>query len=104
QAMTIMASTPTSRYELQSLLSTQEQQQMLLIWNATETAYLQNTCIHEIFEAQVKHAPDAVGLVFDEMYLTFHELNQRANRLAHYLRTLGVGPEVFVGLCLERSV
>ena len=57
----------------------------------------------ELFEAQAARTPEAVALVYDDQQLTYGELNARANRLAHHLIGLGVGPEVLVGLCLERS-
>ena len=60
-------------------------------------------CIHELFSAQADRTPDAVAVVFEDLELTYGELNGRANQLAHYLRKLGVGPEVVVGLCVERS-
>lgn len=61
-------------------------------------------CIHRLFEAQVARTPDAIAVVFGEEQLTYAQLNKRANQLAHYLRRAGVGPEVRVGVCLERSV
>src|SRR5687768_3353575 len=61
-------------------------------------------CLHQRFEAQVERTPDAVAVVFEGKKLTYQELNCRANQLAHYLRKLAVGPEVRVGLCVERSL
>jgi amino acid adenylation domain-containing protein len=61
-------------------------------------------CIHQMFEEQVEKTPNAIAVVFEEKYLTYKQLNQRANQLAHHLRSLGVGPEVLVGICLERSL
>ncbi|WP_375515431.1 amino acid adenylation domain-containing protein [uncultured Nostoc sp.] len=61
-------------------------------------------CIHEMFEMQVERSPQAIAIVFEDIQLTYQQLNKRANQLAHYLRTLGVGPEVLVGICLERSL
>jgi amino acid adenylation domain-containing protein len=78
---------------------------MLVEWNATETTYPRNVCIHHLFEAQVEQTPEAVALVFGEDTLTYEELNNRANHLAHYLcQQYGVGPEVCVGLCMDRSL
>ncbi|AUB35489.1 Non-ribosomal peptide synthetase component F [Nostoc flagelliforme CCNUN1] len=86
------------------LLTASEQQQLLFEWNDTHTEYPQHQCIHQLFEAQVERTPDAVAVVFEDQQLTYRELNNRANQLAHYLRTLGVYEEVLVGLCLERSL
>jgi non-ribosomal peptide synthetase component F len=60
-------------------------------------------CIHRIVEAQVARTPDAVALVYAEQQMTYHELNRRANQLAHRLIALGVGPDVLVAVCTERS-
>lgn len=71
--------------------------------NDTQTDYLKQ-CIHELFEAQVAQTPNSVAVVLEDQQLSYQDLNQRANQLAHYLRKLGVGPEVKVGICVERSV
>ena len=87
-----------------SLLSWEEEAQ-LLGWNETLGAYpQQQQCIQEWFEAQVQETPNAVAVIFEQSQLTYREVNQRANQLAHRLRELGVGAEAVVGLCLERSV
>ncbi|WP_420884293.1 non-ribosomal peptide synthetase [Planktothrix rubescens] len=72
-------------------------------WNNTKTDYPQDQCIHQLFEAQVERTPDAIAVVFENQQLTYTELNGRANQLAHYLQSLGVGPEVLVGIAVERS-
>jgi len=82
----------------------QEYHHLLVDWNSTATEYPDSQCIHQLFEAQVKRTPDAVAVVFEEQQLTYAELNAKANQLAHYLQGLGVGPEVLVGLCIERSL
>ncbi|PLZ56615.1 non-ribosomal peptide synthetase, partial [Fischerella thermalis WC439] len=84
-------------------LSEAEQQQLLVEWNDTETEY-PNQCIHQLFAAQVERTPDAVAVIFQDEQLTYTQLNQRANQLAHYLQKLGVKPEVLVGICLPRSI
>ncbi|MBD2533802.1 amino acid adenylation domain-containing protein [Nostoc flagelliforme FACHB-838] len=86
------------------LLSTPERHQLLRTWNENQVFYPQNRCIHHLFEAQVEQTPDAVAVVFESHYLTYQELNQRSNCLAHHLKGLGVGPEVLVGLCIKRSI
>lgn len=86
------------------LLTGAERQQMLVEWNATEVRYPDRLGLHQHVEAQAARTPDAVALTFGEERLTYAELNVQANRLAHYLRELGVGPEVLVGICMPRSI
>ncbi|MEM6398887.1 MAG: amino acid adenylation domain-containing protein, partial [Cyanobacteria bacterium P01_D01_bin.116] len=85
------------------LLKESEQHQLLREWNDTKVDY-PLLCIHELFEVQVEKTPDAVAVVFEDQHLTYHELNGKANQLAHHLRSLGVKPEVLVGICVERSL
>jgi len=94
----------SERYELRSLLSEREQHQLLIKWNDTRADYPQDGCIHQLFEQQAERTPDAVAVVFEDQKLTYRELNERANKLAHYLQQLGVQPEVLVGICVERSL
>ena len=86
------------------LLSDAERQQLLIEWNATKTDYPHEESIISLFEAQVAHSPEATALVCEGQELTYQELNRRANQLARHLQGLGVGPEVPVGICMERSV
>jgi amino acid adenylation domain-containing protein len=81
-----------------------ERRQLLVEWNDTRRDYPKDRCIHELFETQVQKTPDAVAVQFDCNQLTYRELNTRANQLAHYLRGLGVRPEILVGVCMERSL
>ncbi|MEJ6486183.1 amino acid adenylation domain-containing protein [Nostoc punctiforme UO1] len=85
------------------LLTVPEKHQILEQWNSTQTEYPQDKSIHQLFEAQVEKTPDANALIFQDKQLTYRQLNQRANQLAHYLQKLGVQPEVRVGICVERS-
>lgn len=85
------------------LLTRHERYQMLEEWNATEAACPQ-LCAHQIFEAQVHHAPNRTALIFENQELTYAQLNARANQLAHYLSSLGARPGKFVGIFMERSV
>ncbi|WP_443193781.1 amino acid adenylation domain-containing protein [Nostoc sp. UHCC 0926] len=85
-------------------LLTQGEKALLVQWNDMQVEYPQHQCIHQLFEAQVEHTPDAVAVVFEDEQLTYCELSARANQLAHYLRSLGVRPEVLVGICVERSL
>ncbi len=73
-------------------------------WNDTEADYPKDKCIHQLFEEQAERTPDAVAVVYEDQQLTYRELNARANQLAHYLKKLGVGPDVLVGICVERSL
>lgn len=86
------------------ILTEAEKHRLLVEWNDTRKDYPKGDCVHELFEAQVQRSPDAVAVIFEDQRLTYDQLNQRANRLAHDLIKLGVGPEVLVGLCMEPSL
>ncbi len=86
------------------ILTAAQQHQLLVEWNDTQADYPLEQCVHELFEVQSLNTPDAVAVVFENQRLTYRELNERANKIAHYLRTLGVGPDVLVGICMERSL
>ncbi|MGB8509655.1 MAG: AMP-binding protein, partial [Pyrinomonadaceae bacterium] len=86
-----------------NLLTAEERQTLLGCWNDTKTDYPDDLCVNHLFEAQVERTPEATAVVYEGQSLSFAELNARANRLAHFLRARGVGPESIVGLCLERS-
>nr|QEO74276.1 condensation domain-containing protein [uncultured bacterium] len=86
------------------ILPDAERQQLLVEFNRTEAEYPADRCVHELFQLEVERRPAGVALVVEDRRLTFAELNARANKLAHHLKSLGVGPEVRVGLCVERSV
>ena len=94
---------PERRLSEFAVLPREEQQLALKQWNDTATNYPQTACINELFEQQVELTPAAVAVIFGDPELTYRELNARANQLAHYLQTLGVGPEVPVGICVQRS-
>ncbi|GAB4243673.1 MAG: hypothetical protein Kow0049_33330 [Stanieria sp.] len=85
------------------LLSNQEKQQILIDWNPTLVDYSQ-VSIQQLFQTQVKQNHDAVAVVFGNQQLTYQQLNNQANQLAHYLQEIGVKPEVLVGVYLERSL
>ncbi len=95
---------PERRISKLPLLTEAEQHQLLVEWNDTEADYPKDKCIHELFEDQVERTPDADAVVFEEQSLSYRELNNRANQLAHHLQKLGVGPDVLVGICIERSL
>ena len=101
--LTGIVADPKQRLSDLPLLTESERQQLLVEWNNTHTEYPQ-VCIHQLFEAQVEQRPDAIAVVFGEQQLTYRELNCQANQLAHHLQQLGVGPEVLVGICVERSL
>uniref|UniRef100_UPI003B3A4085 amino acid adenylation domain-containing protein n=1 Tax=Longimicrobium sp. TaxID=2029185 RepID=UPI003B3A4085 len=86
------------------LLDSAERLQVVEAWNQTEAGVPADLCIHELFEAQVARTPETVAVRFEDASLTYAELNARANQLAHHLRGLGVGPEVRVGVLMERSL
>lgn len=94
---------PSRRLADMPLLTDEERHEMLIGWNATRTAYPADQCVHTLFEAQAARHPDRLAVVFAEQQLTYGALNARANQLAHYLRSLGIGPESFVAICIERS-
>ncbi|MEI2581572.1 non-ribosomal peptide synthetase [Scytonema sp. PRP1] len=103
---------PEQRITDLPFLSEAERHQLLVEWNNTRVDYPQDRCVHQLFEQQVEQTPDALALVFEDvetfhgtsLHLSYQELNKRSNQLAHYLQKLGVGEEVLVGLCVERSV
>jgi amino acid adenylation domain-containing protein len=86
-----------------ALLPADERAQVLEEWNRTAAEVPQDRCIHELFEAQAERTPGAVAVAFEDEALTYGELNRSANRLAHHLRGLGVGPDARVAVCVERG-
>jgi aspartate racemase len=99
-----IAADPGPRLSALPLLTQGERRRLLVEWNATARAYPRDASVHQLFEAQADETPGAIAVVYGDERLTYHELDRRANRLAHHLRELGVGPEVRVGVALERSV
>uniref|UniRef100_UPI003593C16B non-ribosomal peptide synthetase n=1 Tax=Nostoc sp. TaxID=1180 RepID=UPI003593C16B len=95
---------PNQRLSDLPLLSATELQRLLVEWNDTRADYPKDVCIHELFQAQVERSPDAIAVVFEGEQLTYQQLNCRANQLAHHLQTLEVGPEILVGIHVERSI
>ncbi|MDX2093740.1 MAG: amino acid adenylation domain-containing protein [Kofleriaceae bacterium] len=85
-------------------MDARERDQLLVAWNATARDYPRDTCLHELVEAQVDRSPSAIALVLEGAQLTYRELDARANQLAHHLIALGAGPEVKVGVFVERSI
>ncbi len=89
-------------YEL-PLMSEMERDKILYEWNQTERNYPEGFCVHELFDIQVEKTPHAVAVIIDERQLTYEELNNQSNQLAHYLIDLGVKPDTSVGILVERS-
>ncbi|MCG1042710.1 amino acid adenylation domain-containing protein, partial [Mycetohabitans sp. B8] len=85
------------------LLDAKERRQLLVEWNTTQQAYPAHRCIHQLFEAQAEHTPEATALVYEDQTLSYAQLNAQANRLAHRLIELGVQPDARVAICVERS-
>ena len=95
---------PSMRLVDVPILTPEERHQLLVEWNQTASEYPREKSIHQLFEAQVEQTPEAVAVVFEKDQLTYRELNQRSNQLAHYLRARGVRSGTMVGICVERSL
>ncbi len=104
ETLTAMSTQPLEPYESQCLLPDLERQTLLVDWNSTATEYSQDLFIHQQFEIQATKTPDALALILEDEQLSYQELNDRANAIAHHLRSLGVSPEVPVAICTERSL
>jgi amino acid adenylation domain-containing protein len=102
--LTAIVANPDQTLSDLSLISEAEREKLLVEWNDTAAEFSNDACVHELFEAQVARTPDATAAEFAGEELTYRELNARANQLAHYLGKQGVGPEVLVGVCVERSL
>jgi amino acid adenylation domain-containing protein len=102
--LSAIVATPYKKVEELPLLSPSERKQLLFDWNQTTTPYPTDKCVQQIFEAVVKENPEAIALVWRDKQLTYGQLNENANKLAHYLRSLGIRSDVVVGMCLERSI
>ncbi|MFG3134321.1 amino acid adenylation domain-containing protein [Streptomyces tendae] len=85
------------------VLPAEERRRLLVEWNDTARPYPHDSCLSELFEEQVARRPDEVAVHHGDQQLTYAELNARANRVAHHLRRYGVGPDILVGLCVDRS-
>jgi len=86
------------------IITGEELNTLLVEFNDTSESFPEDKCIHQLFETQAAQTPDAVAVSLDTNSITYAELNRRANRLAHYLSAMGVGPDTVVGLCVERSL
>jgi non-ribosomal peptide synthetase component F len=97
-------SNPEATISELEVLGDEERRLVLQAWNDTRTEYRRDASIHRLFEEQVRRTPAALAVIYEQERVSYEELNKRANRMAHYLRSLGVGPEALVALLLERSV
>ena len=95
---------PEERISRLPLMSEEERRQVVEEWNGTRREYARDACVHEVFEGQAERTPERVAVVFEGEELSYGELNRRANQVARYLRKRGVGPEVLVGIAVERSL
>ncbi len=101
--LTALEQSPDAALESLPILPAAEREQLLVQFNATEMDYPQQQTIHGLFETQVERTPQALAVVHGEQRLTYRELNEQANRLAHALRKQGVQPDSRVGICVERG-
>lgn len=104
RVLAAMSAEPEARHEAVCLLSNEEQRRLLVGLNETAAPFSAEKCVQQLFEEQVERAPEATAVRFGEQELSYRELNVRANKLARYLRRLGVGPEVLVGIFADRSL
>ena len=86
------------------MLTQAERTQLLVEWNSTSMEYPRDLCLHELLEKRAQRSPDRTALVYENQSISYGELNARANQLAHHLQTFGVGPDVLVGILVERSL
>lgn len=102
--LTSATANPEDKISQLEILSKRDRQQLLVEFNQTQIDDPQDKCIHQLFEEQAQKTPNNIAIIFEDQQLTYAELNRKANQLAHYLQTLGVKPEVLVGLCVERTL
>jgi amino acid adenylation domain-containing protein len=95
---------PDQRISELQMLTAMEREQIVVEWNQTAFEFPQDACLHHLVEQQVELRPDGIAATFAGKQLTYAQLNQRANQLAHYLISQQVGPETLVAICMERSL
>lgn len=101
--MEAVAVSPEQPIQALPLLTAAERHQILVEWNDTVADYPNDKCIHQLFEEQVERTPNVIAVTFEEKQLTYRELNEQANQLAHYLIARGTTPDALVGISIERS-
>ncbi|HEY6349469.1 MAG TPA: amino acid adenylation domain-containing protein [Candidatus Angelobacter sp.] len=99
-----VAENPDLRTSEIQILSESERHQLLTDWNCTGKVWAEDRCMHELFEIQARRTPGRIAAIHGKQQLTYQDIECRANHLANYLARIGVGPEVKVAICLERSV
>jgi amino acid adenylation domain-containing protein len=104
QLVSRAAADPSLPVDNLEILSDADRQQLISEWNNTHKDYPSRERLHELFEEQAERTPEAVAVVYEDTQVTYRELNERANQLAHHLQTCGVAPEVSVGVLMERSI
>jgi amino acid adenylation domain-containing protein len=102
--LTEMVENPDGALSSLAMLTEEERRQLLVTWNDTRRAYPARACIHQMFESQAERTPGAVAVLSGNERLSYRELNESANQLAHHLITLGIGPDALVAICMERSL
>ncbi|NDJ18578.1 non-ribosomal peptide synthetase [Myxacorys almedinensis] len=102
--LTGIAANPHRQLSQLPILTEPERHQLLETWTQTQTDYPQTVCLHHWVEMQAQQRPNAIAALWNEQPLSYGELNDRANQLAHFLQSWGVGPDQLVGICLERSL
>ena len=102
--LTGIVANPNTNISRLPLLTEAERNKLLDLWNNTQKDYKLDICLHQLFEKQITKTSDAIAVLFEDKSLTYGELNDRANRLAYYLQQLGVGKDILVGICLDRSL
>ncbi|MGB8355653.1 MAG: amino acid adenylation domain-containing protein [Chthoniobacteraceae bacterium] len=99
-----MASKPDQTLHALPMLGEEERHHVLVEWNDTMVDYPKDALLHQLIESQVELTPDAVAVTFEDSQLSYRELNNRSNKLAHELQRRGAGPETLVAICAERSL
>ena len=99
-----IVSNPQQRVAELPILTTAERQKILIEWQQTQTEYPRDKTIAQLFEMQVEKNPEAIAVIYEDQQISYKELNQKANQLAHHLHKLGVEPNTFVGICIDRSI
>ncbi len=104
QLLELIVEDPTKHLSDYSIVLPEERQTLIKEWNKTDSDYRKGVCLNQLFEERAAQHADKIALEFNGNTLSYGELNEKANQLAHHLRDNGVGPETRVGVCMERSL